>query len=68
MLFRSSDQVGADILATNAREVRRKLTAMRLELERWDARLIAAENDPAAGSRDIQSRLNLARTYLEELG
>ena len=67
-LARGSDQVGADILATNAREVRRKLTAMRLELERWDARLIAAENDPAAGSRDIQSRLNLARTYLEEHG
>jgi hypothetical protein len=44
------------------------LTALRLELERWDARLIAAENDPAAGSRDIQSRLNLARTTLEELG
>ena len=67
-LARGSDEMGADILATNAREVRRRLRALRDELERWDARLAAAENDPVVGRTDIRARLAEARETLEELG
>ena len=67
-LARGSDEMGADILATNAREVRRRLRAFRDELERWDARLAAAENDPVVGRTDIRARLAEARETLEELG
>jgi len=67
-LARGSDEMGADILATNAREVRRRLRALRDELERWDARLAAAENDPVVGRTDVRARLAEARETLEELG
>jgi prephenate dehydrogenase len=67
-LARGSDEMGADILATNAAEVRRRLRALRDELERWDARLAAAERDPLLGRTDIRARLAEARETLEELG
>ena len=66
-LARGSEEMGADILATNAREVRRRLRALRDELERWDARLAAAENDPLVGRIDIRARLAEARETLKEI-
>jgi hypothetical protein len=58
--------MGADILATNAREVRRRLKTLRLVLEQWDARLAAAENDPTIGRVDLEKRLAAARAVLTE--
>jgi hypothetical protein len=58
--------MGADILATNAREVRRRLKTLRLILEQWDARLAAAENDPIIGRVDLEKRLSAARAVLTE--
>ena len=65
-LARGSEEMGADILATNAAEVRRRLRFLRTELERWDARLAAAENDPLVGRIDLRARLAEARAALEE--
>jgi hypothetical protein len=58
--------MGADILATNAREVRRRLKTLRVVLDQWDARLAAAENDPIIGRVDIEKRLAAARAVLTE--
>jgi arogenate dehydrogenase (NADP+) len=65
-LARGSEAMGADILATNAREVRRQLKRLRLVLEQWDARLAAAENDPVIGRTDLEGRLAAARAVLTE--
>jgi prephenate dehydrogenase len=65
-LARGSEEMGADILATNASEVRRRLRLLRAELDRWDARLAAAENDPRAARVDLLARLAEARAALEE--
>ena len=65
-LARGSEAMGADILATNAREVRRRLKTLRLILEEWDARLAAAENDPVIGRTDLEGRLAAARAVLTE--
>jgi arogenate dehydrogenase (NADP+) len=65
-LARGSEAMGADILATNAREVRRRLKTLRLVLEQWDARLAAAENDPTIGRVDLEKRLAAARAVLTE--
>jgi hypothetical protein len=53
-------------LATNAREVRRRLKTLRLILDQWDARLAAAENDPLIGRVDLEKRLAAARAVLTE--
>ena len=60
------ESMGADILATNAKEIRRRLTALRGALEEWDARLAAAQNDPIIGRIDIERRLAAARSVLVE--
>ena len=65
-LARGSESMGADILATNAREIRRRLKSLREVLEGWDARLAAAQNDPIIGRVDIERRLSAVRSVLVE--
>lgn len=65
-LARGSEEMGADLLATNAAEVRVRLRELRAELDAWEARLAAAERDPVGGRLDIRSRLAAARKVLEE--
>ena len=67
-LARGSEEMGADLLATNAAEVRARLRELRSELDAWDARLAAAERDPLGGRLDIRSRLAAARKALEDEG
>jgi len=65
-LAHGSEEMGADLLATNASEVRVRLRALRDELDAWDSRLAAAERDPLGGRADIRSRLTAVRKALEE--